>query len=320
MSTTSRSLALAVISASLAGCGAAPHKAMDAATVTKVTASQAVVGVKQSEIYAVIQPSANPLMGAGAIGAAIGSLEESAIDNSNYKANQKNVGPLRDALLSFDFDSLALADFQAQLPKAAWLHLGQVTLTKDTSGEGYDKPMNASQVPYTLFVSLDYHLSIDYRQLLVTEHLWLSPKPVPGSTLRHGANGYTYTVPGSDPGNAVYANTVTYETAIPDGVIPHQLAHQEAVDDAVQYWAKDNAAVTRSTLTTALSELSRLGLQCLQDYDKPVEAKDEVAVGSKEGHIIEKEDGDREVIQFDDGTLMSIDTQLVKILRTGKQY
>lgn len=321
MSALLRGLATAMTISSLAGCASASYKGIDAAAEAKVTASEAVVAVKQLEIYAAAEPTAeNPVIGGGAIGGALNSLSNDLLKDSASERTAKTLQPLRDALQGFDFDSAALSRLQADLPKAAWLHLGQITLTKDPSGAAFDKAFDTTRVPYVLFVTLDYHLSFDFRQLLVTEHLWLAPKPLPGSTLRHGPNGYTFIVPGSDPSNAVYENTVTYVTAVPEGVIPHQIAHQEQAVDAAQYWANDHGAVARARLTDAIDELSRLSLQCLQNPGKPAEVKDEVAVGTKEGHVLEDQGNARMVIQFDDGSVMSIDSSLVKILRTGKQY
>lgn len=320
MSTAVRGLILVAAFSSLAGCGSAPYKSIDAATEAKITASQGVLGVQQPQIYAAVQPtSGNPMAGGGTfIGGAVNGAINSLMADKAHEAAEEGLQPLRDALQGFDFDSLALSGFQADLPKATWLHLNQMSLTKDASGAGLDKFFDSSQLPYALFVSLDYHLSYDFRQLIVAEHMWLCPKPLPGSKLRHGPNGYTYTMPGSDESNAIYESTVSYVTAVPEGVIPHQTAHQEQAAAAIQYWAKDHGAVARARLRDAIAELSRLSLQALQNPGKPAKVRDEVAFGLKEGQVLENHDNARMVIQFDDGSLLSIDATLVRILRTGK--
>ncbi len=325
MTSPLRGLATVILVSSLVGCASAPDKAIDTAAEAKVTASEAIVGVQQSKLYTVIEPlETPPIIGAGFIGGfvsgMINGITNDAIKDSKSKQAEAALQPLTDALQGFDFNSPAFSGAQADLPKANWLHLGQVTFTKDTSGAALDKAFDTTQVSYILYVLLDYHLSFDYKQLTVTDHFWLAPRPRPGSTLHHGANGYTFIVPGSDPSNAIYENIVTYATAIPDGVIPPQTGFQEKTADALQYWAKDQAAVTRARLTDAIGELRRLTLQALQNPGKPAKVRDEVAVGSKEGQVLENHDNARYVIQFDDGTLMSIDASLVKILRTGKQY
>lgn len=43
-----------------------------------------------------------------------------------------------------------------------------------------------------------------------------------------------------------------------------------------------------------------------------------MAVGSREGQVLENHGNARYVIRFHDGTLMSIGSSLVKVLRTGK--
>lgn len=332
MSSVLRGLVLGVIVSSLAGCGGAPHKEIDESIRAKITASDAVVAIPQPQLYATFQETEIPyILGAGfltgglAVGfmagvvdsAANGATNEALKDSRTIKAAE-TLRPVTDASQGFDFDSPALSSVQADLPKVAWLHLGRVTFTKSPAGLALDKAFDTTQVPYILYVLLDYHLSFDFKQLTVTEHFWLSPRPRPGSTLHHGANGYTYIVPGSDPSNAVYENIVTYETAIPEGVIPHQIGSQEKIDDALQYWAKDHAAAVRARLTDAIDELSRLSLQALLNPGKPAKVNDEVAVGTKEGQVLENQDNARYVIQFDDGSLMSIDAPLVKVLRTGK--
>ena len=202
MSSLLRGLAAFILVASLAGCASSSFKTMDATTKAKVTASDGVAGIRQSEIYAVI-PQNNG--GGGLLGALIGA----AAENSAINRVQKEVAPVRDALLDFDFDGQTVSDLQQQLVKVDWLHLGNVTLTKDVSSDGYDKAIDDSQKPYTLFVTLDYHLSFDFKQLFVTARINLLPKPIPGSTVRQGPNGSTFKVSASDPGNSVYSNTVS---------------------------------------------------------------------------------------------------------------
>lgn len=332
MSAAFRGFIISIVLSSLAGCGGAPHKEMDESIRAKITASDAVVAIQQPQLYAISQETETPyilgaVLFAGAVlgGIAVGAADSAANDVTNQALNvsqskeaAETMRPVTDALQGFDFDSLALSTVQADLPKATWLHLGHITLTKAPTGIALDKAFDSTQAPYILYVLLDYHLSFDFKKLTVIEHFWLSPRPRPGSTLHHGANGYTYTVPGSDPINAVYENVVIYASAIPEGVIPPQQSAKDKITYAIQYWANDHAAALRARLTDAIAELSRLSLQALQNPGEPAKVRDEVAVGSKEGQVLENHDNARYVIQFHDGTLMSIDSSLVKVLRTGK--
>jgi hypothetical protein len=312
MSALLRGLALAVLVSTFAGCASGPYKALDPATQVKVTASQAIVSVKQSEIYAAIQRADN---GAGGL---LGALTGSIVEESETKRAEQAVTPLRDALLDYDFDGHALAGMQAQLPKVDWLHLSTVTFTKAASSDAYDKLITDAQVPYTLIVRLDYHLSWDLKLLLVTATAQLLPKPTPGSNVHQGPNGTTFTVSASDPSNIIYTNTVTYVASIPDGMLSEHASFKEAAPVAMPYWSKDHAAVTRAALADAAAEVSRLVALSLQNPGKTADVKDEVAVGPEEGHILEKQGDNRVVIQFDDGSVMSTETRLVKYLKTGK--
>jgi len=191
---------------------------------------------------------------------------------------------------------------QAQLPKVDWLHLSTVTFTKAASSDAYDKLITDAQVPYTLIVRLDYHLSWDLKLLLVTATAQLLPKPTPGSNVHQGPNGTTFTVSASDPSNIIYTNTVTYVASIPDGMLSEHASFKEAAPVAMPYWSKDHAAVTRAALADAAAEVSRLVALSLQNPGKTADVKDEVAVGPEEGHILEKAFG-----QYVVGMVMGID-------------
>lgn len=335
-----RGFVLAVCICWLAACASGPHKALEASKQAQVTASEAVVGVKQEKLIVEIDPVIVQVsyLGAaflgGPVAGAVSGLVSEAIESDELKLADKAAGPLRDQLAGFDFDGSALQGMQAELGKVAWLHLDKVTLTKDVSSAGYDKILDGTQAPYTLFVNEAYILTGDLQQLYVVARIVLLPKPTPGSTIRQGPNGTTYFMPPSDISNAVYINTVYYLTAIPEDAYAQFKAQVEAsppvvprhgyVDidriAAARYWGQDGATPLKRALTEATSELGRLAALCLQSPGKPASFKDEVAVGIKEGHLLRLEGDPRAVIQFDDGSLVSVDTQLVKILRTGKRY
>lgn len=323
----------------LGGCASGPYKALDASKQAKVTASEGIVGVKQEELNVGIDPAIMPIAVAGTtfasgfVAGAVSALVITGIENTELKRSEKAEGPLRNALLDFDFDGLALRAVQVEVAKVGWLHLDKVTLTKDVSSDDYDKILDGAQAPYTLFVNEGYFLTTDLKQLYVVAQIVLLPKPAPGSTIRRGPNGTTYFMPPSDVSNAVYTNVVYYKTAIPQDayeqfeaqteaspppVPPHAYVDLDRVA-AVRYWSQDDASPMKRALTDAASELGRLVAQCLQNPGKLASFKDEVAVGIRQGRVVGQEDDARTVVQFDDGSLMSVDTRFVKTLYTGKQ-
>ena len=331
MSASLRGIAVGFLISTLAGC-ASGGAYMDTATKAKVTASEGVVGVTQPELNVMIQPVTVAPAG-GFIGGFIGGLASGAIENSALKKAEKKIGPLRNSLINFDFDGQLLSTMQAQLPKADWLHLGKVALTKDASGDAYDKTLLSAQTPYILFVTVNYYLSFDFKQLSVIASVKLLPKATLASTVQQGPNGTTYHLSPSADKNAIYTKTVSYQAGVPQGIFDKNKAQIEATPDgaalnhvdlagaaAIQYWAQDDAAMMKAALADAIRDLSRLAADGLQNPGKPTAGPDLVAVGPQEGHIIENEPDGRVVIQFDDGSVMSVDAQLVKYLRTGKQY
>ncbi len=337
--TTLRGLTLAVSVCMLAACASSSYKALETSKQTKVTASEGVLGVQQPELGVTAEPVIVPvatgvvlLSGFGVVAESVSALAGTEIVDSELRRAEKAVGPLRNELLGFDFDGQALATMQAELPKVTWLHLDKVTLTKDVSSEAYDKILDSTQVPYTLFVTEGYVLTDDLQQLYVVAQIGLLPKPTPGSTVRQGPNGTAFTVPASDISNAIYANVVYYQTAIPEDAYEKLKAQVEAepvpphgyvdVDRvaAVRYWSQDNAAPIKRALTDATAELARLAAQCLQNPGKLADFKDEVAFGTKEGHVLGPDGDARTVIQFDDGSVLSLDNGFLKVLHTGKMY
>lgn len=318
MNSLLRGLTAFILVASLAGCETAAYKSMDPAMQAQVSSSDAIVGIKQPEIYAVIKQG-------GAAPGLIEALIVAAIDNHHATYAEKTVTPLRNALLDFDFDTPLLTGMQAQLPTVAWLHIGKVTLTKQASSDATTTELADAPTPYTLLINVDYHLSADFDQLVVTAHATLMQKPVaPPKVVGESPQAKSP----SDSANSVYATTVVYTTSIPDGTVdqleakaqaaappppPGQKAKDALSDDdaAIQYWSADNASVTRAALTQAAADMSRLLVMAMQNPDKLQAKQDTVKIDHVKGHVLEKEGDNREVLQLDDGTLRSADVSEV---------
>lgn len=317
-----RGLTAFILVASLAGCVPPTYKAMDASLEAKVSSSDAVVDIKQPEIYAAIISSNGG--GGGLIGAMIGS----AIDNHHTTYAEKTIAPLRNALLDFDFNTPLVAGMQAELPKVTWLHLGKVTLTHGLSPDATDQLLTNAPTPYTLLVTVDYHLSADFDQLVVSAHALLMQKPVPQPNVP-GQNPQPQSP--SNPLYAVYANTVVYTTSVPDGAVdqleakaqaaappppPGKKAKQALSDDdaSIQYWSAGAAAAAKAALTQATADMSRLLVLAMQNPNKQQTIQDTVKIDHVKGHVLEQEGNGREVLQLDDGTIRSADVSEVERL------
>lgn len=309
-----RGLALAVIVFSLAGCAAAPYKAISPKLKSQVSASAGVLGIQQSEI----KPTINY---AGTSGGLIGAIISSSIDNAHLAKAEKTITPLRNALVDYDFDGPMLAAMQAQLPKVDWLHLTGMSLVKDTSDPNMGGLIAGASAPYTLVVMVDYHLSPDFDKLVVTAHAHLMPKPT--------ATRQPNAAPNSS--NAIYDETVTYESTIPDGVVDDmedkakadaQAGKQvgEKLDDEATgtlYWSQDGAAAAKTALTQGIADVSRLLAMAMQNPYTPGSLPDDAKVNHTKGHILEEEAGKRVVVQMEDGTLISTDaSQVDRIMPT----
>lgn len=307
MSTALRGLALAVIVSSLAGCVPAAYKAINPKLKSQISASTGVLGIQQSEI----KPSINY---AGSSGGLIGAIISSSIDNAHLAKAEKTITPLRNVLVDYDFDGPATAAMQAQLPKVDWLHLTGVTLVKDTSDANLGSLVIAAPTPYTLVVIVEYHLSPDFDKLVVTAHAHLMTKPTSSrqSDLASNAN------------NAIYDETVTYESVIADGVVDDLEAKAQAAapppppgkkapdalgddDAAVLYWSQDKAAAARAALTQGIGEVSRLLAMAMQNPYVLGSVPEDVKVNHVHGHVIEQGAGNRVVVQLEDGTVLSTD-------------
>ena len=309
MSTALRGLALAVIVSSLAGCAASPYKAISPKLRNQVTATTGLLGIQQSEIKPTINYSGN---GGGLIGAIISS----SIDNAHLATAEKVIAPLRNALVDYDFDGQMLAAMQAQLPKVDWLHLSGVTLTKETSDDNVGKLITGAPTPYTLVVVVDYHLSPDFDKLVVAARAHLMAKPTASQQANAAANA----------NNAIYDETVTYESTIPDGVVDAMEDKAEAAADADKqagkpavpklddnatgtlYWSQDGAAAAKKALTQGIAEVSRLLAAAMQNPYTLGSVADDVKINHVRGHIIEQGTDNRVVLQLEDGTVLSTDS------------
>jgi hypothetical protein len=250
----------------------------------KISSTDVVVPIAQSEIYVYVPPSN---AGAATGGGLLGALIDVAVNDARTSHAEDAVKAVRDSLVDFDFDGEFKADLQPALAQVAWLHPNAARVVKDVASNDLDKILDASQASAVLFAIADYHLSNDGDVLFVTLTAGLFPR---SDALQAGTPGAS---PKTAWANALYRNTFTFETKAPGATGDR--------DHDVIAWSADKGAPIRAALQEGMVKLPQMLAADFQgNYANATGNK--VTVDDVVGQAIQT-DSDGSIVRFDDGTL-----------------
>jgi hypothetical protein len=272
-------------------CGTiSPYQPLPGAAMDKLSSTDVVVPIAQSEIF-VFVPASNA--GAATGGGLLGALIDVGInDVRTTKANDASK-ILRDALLDFNFDNIFEADLKASLSQVGQLHVGNVHVVKDVTSANLDHVLDTSNAAAVLFATTEYHVSNDGDVLSVILTASLFPRSDELKTFVKSGNSGPKTL----PANALYRNVFAFETKAPGatGDRDHDMAA----------WSADHGAPMRAALTMATAKLSAM---LAADVQRPAGAARNngaiVRVGDRPPGSTVSSDADGTVARFDDGTMI----------------
>jgi hypothetical protein len=290
----------------VACAGLPPQQALPSSAKEKITSTDVVMSVRQNEIYMYVPPS-NVGAAAGAsfglVGAIMGAVIDSSVNNARTTAAEKAMKPLRDTLVGFEYDPMQRDDLKATLSGVAWLHSGDVRVNKDFGAESYENAYKAATASTVLLTGSDYHLSNDGDVLYVTLSAYIFTKDAAAKEQKVVPGNRTKPKPNTAPEKSIYRDVLTFQTRIPGAGADR--------DKNIALWAADNGAAMRSVLTMASAKLAKL---LADDLDRPV--KDVAGTGKKvtvegvKGEVMST-DADGSLVRLEGGTLKYVTNTIV---------
>lgn|GEM_PF-3167760 len=196
----------------------------------KLATADVYVYIKQQEIYALIERS-NMAAGGGLLFA----LADSAINNQRAKEQEEYVRPIRDSLIGYDFGTALTGAFSRQMQTVGWPQIRKVTFVREYSKEKLADVVAESTADAVLFLNADYAFVPNFNRLRVAT----------------AASIYIKTSPKPDPDmSPVYLNAAL--------VMTEAAKKDMSKEDAVQFWAADNAGRTRASLEKGAALLAKM--------------------------------------------------------------
>lgn len=264
--------AILILAIFVSACATAPHSALPAEAKGRITSTDVMLGLRQSEIYVFVP---NSQVAAAAGGGLIPALIDVAVNSVRTSKAETAVKPLRNVLVDVDFDSMLKNDIHAALTQTGWMHVNDVRVIKDVSKEGLDRAYAGSRAQAVLVANADYQLSNDADVFTVKIVAQLYSKDPALVGLKQGAKASQ----SLDPKNALYRNTLTFESRIAGATSDR--------DANIALLSREQGAAMRSLLKMGSAKISNMLAADLE----PAESTGLVSLTDPEGNIARASDG-----------------------------
>lgn len=275
----------ALVSVSLVGCaispGSKPLKPEVKATINPV---ELYVGIAQPDLYAAFERSTAGAAGAatcgaipgigillaGVCGGAMGSID-AGINASRAKTAEQHVQPLKNAALDIQFDKIFNDGIVQSVKSIPGLEFSNMDFTKTVDQKAYEQTYHAAISNSVMFVTIDYHLSIDFSTLEVSSHALVFPRSAdalkaagfPPDILKQ--ENFTKVT------NAAYRSQLLYR-----GKLETKAASPA---EYVALWSANNAQLLRAGVNDAAGHIARIlaaEIQRLPNTERTVLRKEDV--------------------------------------------
>jgi len=221
----------------------------------------------------------NSVVGATAVGGVFGTLVGVSIDSANGKTAEERITPIRDALLDFDTDGLAIETTRNALSKVDWMQPGDIGFTRDSSFLGRANFVNAGTASQAAFFLYSYEMASDFSHVRVMVSLQFVNKMPPADNTK-AATPFP-------PVQPVYTQGIVCDVALPK-------AGNDAAANAA-LWAADDGKLMKQALTMAFADVQGLipraldltdaDVALMNGADKPMQTVD-----GFNGHVVEAAD------------------------------
>ncbi len=304
----------------LSACQATMHEALPDAARDKISSTEVVVPIRQSEVYVTVEPAPNSVYvpipqvaggsfaaGAAAGGAAflVGALLGTAIYNARTSQAEAAVKPLRDALMAFNFDEVFRGELKDSLSGVPWMHVGEFQVIKEGTPDSLDRALTDSKAAAVLFVRTDYHLSNAADLLFISARVSLSPHDNVLQPFARNINAMPGPMTALE--RSLYRGIFVFKTAAPGDTGDRGMN--------IEAWSANNGAAMRAAIKLGASKLGRMLADDLQrpEHDMTpakigyTKAEGFVTVDGVNGRVIAT-DTDGQTIRLSNDTLVFVTT------------
>ena len=170
-----RPLVIMILFSSLlmSGCATKPFNYMQPEVRGKIESVDTILVIAQHEIIPKIETS-NIATNTG--GGLIFALMDVAIEQNRLTQAEKNIQPIRDGLIDYDFDGRLKNKVQETLRGIKWLQNKTLTITKDASQENTNKIYQESSASAVLFIFINYNITLSSGELASNFSMSIFPK------------------------------------------------------------------------------------------------------------------------------------------------
>jgi hypothetical protein len=171
---------------------------------------------------------------------AVRSMDEdrrNMLSDSLHRKAEANAVPLRQALLGFDVDALALAATKAGLAKPGWFQMQDITASRDPLPQSRAAFFASSATPQSAFINYRYELSPDFTQIRVMAEIAIE-RPVPAK-----------------PGKAALSQVIYRQRLL--SIVQLRSPSYEPRENVTR-WSASGGALARQALTAAFGQFEEM--------------------------------------------------------------
>ncbi|MES2488949.1 MAG: hypothetical protein V4607_04090 [Pseudomonadota bacterium] len=226
----------------LSGCATAVYQPLTPTSREQIRSADAVIGVGQQEITAQINQS-NITAATG--GGLLFALIDAGINSSRSSTAEDAVRPLRDALLSYNYDDNLRIQMNDQLGTVTGMSIGNARVTKDVTDANYNAVYQASNKDAVLITSVNYSMTADFSALTVNATPLLYPK---SSGLKASSGLSNADFSSLSIKNAIYRNSISFTSTLP---FP-----SKTLEGNRDLWAANNGQLLIGALNLSADEIA----------------------------------------------------------------
>jgi hypothetical protein len=278
----------------LQACEPPPKRLLDDAARQSLENRESVVVVEQGELHAKIEVSnvSAATASGGAIGAIIGAIVDTRVNQNRTDAAEEGVKPMRDALIDYDFDHRALQATQATLAKMPGFDSAKVAFTKDGSKDRLLGMLGQSGSSQFLVARYDYSLSPNFSQIVVSLAVDIFPKKT--------KEGYSSV----NTLDALYTERFWCVESLPNAA--------KDLKQNAQLWDQNGAKPMRDALDAGLSGVESLFVRSMSQTPEAAAALDKgpgTDLAGFHGKLVETSGEGTLLYNGDTGTWIFVDGQ-----------
>lgn len=239
---SSRLCGALLIALLMTGCATSAYQPLTPEAKQQIRSTDTVIGVAQQEITAQINQS-NVAAATG--GGLLFALIDAGINSSRSSTAEDTVRPLRDALVTYNFDNNLRSRMDDHLGTISGMGVGNVKLTKEVTDNNYNALYQASNKDAVLFTSVNYSMTVDFSTLAINANALLFPKSAGLKALANLSDADLHNLPVK---NSIYRNTINFTCKLP--------SPSKDLETNRNMWVANNAGLLVGALNLGTDEIA----------------------------------------------------------------